>query len=111
MSQKNVGWILVIVGLFMFFKITTVSSFGFYSFRGYSTSGILLVLIILSAIALVVKNNKYTFWLFMISIILLVVSLILGTHISFIGVSLVDLLMIFVPIIFGAGLIIKSKVK
>ncbi len=54
MTKRNVGWVLVIIGLFMLFKMVRVSSFGFYRFGRISTSAIVLVLLIISAIAVVV---------------------------------------------------------
>ena len=109
MTKRNVGWVLNIIGLFMFFKMIRVSSFGFYRIGRMSTSAIVLVLLILSAIAVVVNKNKFTWGCFILSVCLLVLSLILGTELYFAYVSLVDVLLVFVPIIVGTGLIIKSS--
>ena len=108
MSKKTIGWILVIIGLFMLFKMVRVGSFGFFRIRGMSTSAIVLVLLILSAISVVVNKNKLTFGCFVLSLALLVVSLILGTELYFEYSSLTDILLVFVPIVVGTGLIIRG---
>ena len=108
MSKKFIGWVLVIIGLFMLFKMVRVSSFGFFRFRGINTSAIVLVLLILSAIAIVVNKNKFTFGCFVMSLALLVISLILGTELYFDYSSLTDILLVFVPVVIGTGLILQS---
>ena len=111
MSKRSVGWILVIIGLFMLFKMVRVSSFGFYRIGRVSTSAIILVLLIISAIAVVVNKNKFTIGCLIMSLVLLVVALMLGTTLYFAYASLVDILLVFVPIVAGAGLIIKSALE
>lgn len=108
MTKKTVGWILVIIGLFMLFKMVRVGSFGFYRIGRISTSAIVLVLLILSGIAIVVDKNKFTVGCMVMSLILLVASLILGTEFYFSYVTLTDVLLVFVPVVAGAGLIIQS---
>jgi len=109
MSKKTIGWILVVIGLFMLFKMVRVSSFGFYRFGRVSTSAIVLVLLILSAIAVVVNKNKITMGCLIGSLALLVLSLILGTELYFAYTSLVDILLVLVPVVVGIGLIIKGS--
>ncbi len=111
MTKKNVGWILVIIGLFMLFKMVRVSSFGFYRIGRVSTSAIVLVLLIISAIAVVVNKNKFTWGCLIMSLCLLVLSLVLGTELYFAYASLTDVLLVFVPVVVGAGLIIKSTIE
>lgn len=111
MSKRSVGWILVIIGLFMLFKMVRVSSFGFYRIGRVNTSAIILVLLIISAIAAVVNKNKFTIGCLIMSLVLLVVALMLGTNLYFAYASLVDILLVFVPIVAGAGLIIKSALE
>ena len=108
MTKKTCGWVLVIIGLFMLFKMVRVSSFGFFRIGRVSTSAIVLVLLIISAISVVVNNNKFTFGCFVLSLGLLVVALLLGTEFYFAYSSLTDILLVLVPVVFGAGLIIKS---
>lgn len=108
MTKRNAGWILVIIGLFMLFKMVRVSSFGFYRIGGVNTAAIVLMLLIVSAIAVVVNRNRFTIGCFIACLCLLVISLVLGTNLYFGYVSLIDILLVFVPIIIGAGLIIKS---
>ena len=108
MSKKTIGWILVVIGLFMLFKMVRVSSFEFYCIGRVNTSAIVLVLLILSAIAVVVDKNKFTVGCLVASLAFLVVSLILGIRFYFAYSSLVDILLVLVPVIVGTGLIIKS---
>ena len=110
-TKKTIGWVLVIIGLFMLFKMVRVYSFGFYRIGRMSTSAIVLVLLVLSAIAVVVKRNKITIGCLVLSLILLVLSLILGTQLYFTSVSLVDVLLVFIPTIVGTGLIIRSALE
>lgn len=111
MTKKRVGWVLVIIGLFMLFKMVRVSSFGFYRIGRMSTSAIVLVLLIISAIAVVVNKNKFTWGCFVLSLSLLVVALLLGTEFYFAYSSLTDILLVLVPVVIGAGLIIKGAIE
>ena len=111
MSKKTIGWILNIIGLFMLFKMVRVSSFGFYRIGRVSTSAIVLVLLIVSAIAVVVNKNKFTWGCLVASLCLLVLSLILGTQLYFAYASLIDILLVFVPIVIGTGLLVRSAME
>lgn len=108
MTKKSIGWILVIIGLFMLFKMVRVSSFGFFRIGRLNTSAIVLVLLILSAIAVVIEKNKFTFGCLILSLAFLVISLVLGTDLYFAYSSLTDILLVFVPVVVGTGLILKS---
>ena len=111
MTKRNVGWILVVIGLFMLFKMVRVSSFGFMRIGRMSTSAIVLVLLVLSGIAMVVNKNKITTGCFILSLCFLVLSIILGTELHLAYTTLVDVLLVFIPIVVGVGLIIRSKFK
>lgn len=111
MSKRTAGWILIVVGLVMMFRMVRISDIRFFSFGGVSTSAIILVLLILSGIGVVVNNNKFTRGAVIASVALLVLSLILGTDIYFAYTSLLNVLLVFVPIIIGVGLVIKSAVE
>jgi len=110
-TKKTIGWVLVIIGLFMLFKMVRVSSFGFYRIGRMSTSAIVLVLLVLSAIAVIVKRNKITFGCLIMSLVLLVLSLLLGTELYFMHVTLVDILLVLIPTIIGTGLLIRSSLE
>lgn len=110
-TKKSIGWVLVIIGLFMLFKMVRVYSFGFYRIGRMSTSAIVLVLLVLSAIAVVVKRNKITIGCLILSLVLLVLSLILGTELYFTHVTLVDILLVLVPTIIGTGLLIRNALE
>ena len=107
-TKKTIGWVLIIIGLFMLFKMVRVYSFGFYRIGRMSTSAIVLVLLVLSAIAVVVKRNAITIACLILSLILLVLSLILGTQLYFTSVTLTDVLLVFIPTIVGTGILIRT---
>ena len=107
-SSQMIGIGLILVRLFMLFKSARVSSFGFYRFGNISTSGIILVLMILSGIALVVKPCMVTKIFMGLTVAMLVLSLILGTHIGFWGITVLDIILMLVPTVIGTGLLIKS---
>ena len=111
MTKRTAGWALIVVGLVMMFKMVRISDIGFYRFGSVSTSAIILVLLILSGIAVVVNSNKFTRGALIVSVALLVLSLILGTDIYFAYTSLLNVLLVFVPIILGVGLVIKSALE
>ncbi len=106
--KKILGSVLILIGLFMLFKEVRVTSFGFWRIGVVNTSAIVLVLLLLSAIALVVKVNKITKGCLIASLCMLVLSLILGTNLHFTYMSLIDLLLIFIPIVIGLGLLIRE---
>lgn len=103
-----IGFILVAVGIVMFFKSTRVQSWGFYRFgSSVSTGGIVVALILLDLILYVATQSKVTKVMFPILIALLVLLLILGTRLSFHG-TLLDMLLMLVPAAIGAGLLLKA---
>lgn len=109
-KERIIGIILTLIGLFMLFKAARVHSFGFFRFYGVSTSGIILVLMIISGVFLVAKPSKLSKIFMITSVCMLVLSLILGTNISFYYVSLLDIILILVPLAIGLGLIVKSYI-
>ncbi len=110
-KQKIIGIILILIGLFMLFKSVHVYSFNFYRINGISTAGIILVLLCISGVSLVVKRNKFTIGLVILSLLALVLSIILGTKISFYGITLLDIILMLIPLIFGVGFVISSYLK
>ena len=63
---------------------------------------------ILSAIAFLVRQDKLTLGLLIGSFVALVLSIILGTRLYFTYLTLIDLMLIFVPAIIGIALILKD---
>jgi len=105
--EKIFGYILVAVGLFMLFKSMRISNFGFWRVWGISTSGIIIVLMIVSGVAVVVKTNKITKGCLIGTLCMLIISVILGTSIHFTYMSVLDLLLILAPLVIGTGLLIR----
>lgn len=102
-----IGFILVAFSLFILFKSTRIYTWGFYRiWNGVSTGGIIIALILLDVVLYVATKSKVTKVLLPILIAMLVLSMILGTHLAFTG-SLLDLLLILIPMAVGAGLLLK----
>ena len=102
------GVILILVSLFMLLKNTYVSSFGFYSFGRVNTGAILIVLLILAVIFAVVKPCKASKVLIGAILAALVLSLILGMRIGFVRMSVLDVLLMVVPLAIGIGLVLRG---
>jgi hypothetical protein len=106
--KKYIGIGLIGLSLFMLFRSIRVMSIGFLRIGAISTSGILITFIILSAIAFLVRQDKLTLGLLIGSFVALVLSIILGTRLYFTYLTLIDLMLIFVPAIIGIALILKD---
>lgn len=106
--KKYIGIGLIGLSLFMLFRAIRVMSIGFLRIGAISTSGILITFIILSAIAFLVRQDKLTLGLLIGSFVALVLSIILGTRLYFTYLTLIDLMLIFVPAIIGIALILKD---
>ncbi len=102
-----IGVVLIVFGLFMFFKSTTVSSWGFWRLGPVSTGGILIGLLLLDVVLLVATSAKVCKILIPVLAGLLVLSVILGTQIHFHG-SVLDMLLMLIPAAVGAGLVLKG---
>ena len=101
-----IGVVLIVVGLFIFFKNSSIYSFSFYRIGRVSTGGILIALL-LDVILLVATSSKICKILLPVLIGMLVLSIILGTHIVYNG-QVLDLLLTLIPAAAGAGLLIKG---
>ena len=101
------GPALILVGLFMFFKSTSVYSFGFFRIGRVSTGGILIALLLVDVVFLVVTGKKICKLLIPVLGGMLVLSILLGAELHFHGTT-VDLLLMLVPAAVGAGLAIKG---
>ena len=102
------GVILIAVSLFMLFKNTYVTSFGFYSFGRVNTGAILIVLLILAIIFAVVKPSTFSRVLIGVILAGLVLSLLLGMRIGFRPMSVLDMLLMVAPLAVGTGLVLKA---
>lgn len=102
------GIILILVGLFMLFKNTYVTTFGFYSLGRINTGGVLIVLLVLAVIYAVVRPSVFSKVLIAVLVAGLVVSLLLGMHISFRYMTLSDVLLILAPLAAGIGLVLRG---
>ena len=102
-----IGVVLIVVGLFIFFKNSSIYSFSFYRIGRVSTGGILIALLLLDVILLVATSSKICKILLPVLIGMLVLSIILGTHIVYNG-QVLDLLLTLIPAAAGAGLLIKG---
>ena len=105
------GIILILVSLFMIFKNTYVTTFNFYSIGRVNTGAILIVLLILSVIFAVVKPSTVSKVLIAVVLFLMVLSLILETRIGFRHVSVLDVILMVVPLAVGIGLVLKNLLR
>lgn len=102
------GVILILVGLFMLFKNTYVTTFGFYSFGRVNTGGILIVLLISTVVFAVVRPSTLSRVLIGVIVAALVLSLLLGMHIGFRHMTLTDVFLILAPLAVGIGLVLRG---
>lgn len=102
------GIILILVGLFMLFQNTYVTSFSFYSFGRVNTGAILIVLLVLAVIFAVVKPSKLSKILIGVLLAGLVVSLLLGMRMGFRFMSVSDVLLMLAPLAVGVGLVLRA---
>ena len=102
------GIILIAVSLFMIFQNTYVTTLSFYRFGRVNTGAILIVLLILAVIFAVVRPCTLSKVLIGVILAGLVVSLLLGMHIGFKRMSVLDVLLMVVPLAIGIGLVLKA---
>ena len=102
------GIILILVSLFMIFKNTYVTSISFYRFGPVNTGAILIVLLILAVIFAVAKPSRLSKILIGAILAGLVLSLILGMQIGFRSMSVLDVILMILPLAVGAGLVLKN---
>ncbi len=102
------GIILILVGLFMLFKNTYVTTFAFYSFGRVNTGAILIVLLVLAVIFAVVRPSTLSKVIIGVLVAGLVISLLLGMHVGFRYMTLSDVLLILAPLAVGVGLVLRG---
>ena len=106
--EYTFGIILILVGLFMLFKNTYVTSFAFYSFGRVNTGAILIVLLVLAVIFAVVRPSTLSKVLIGVIVAGLDISVLLGMHIGFRYMTLSDVLLILAPLAAGIGLVLRG---
>lgn len=102
------GILLILVSLFMIFKNTYVSTIHFYTIGRVNTGAILIILFILAVIFAVAKPSALSKVLIGVILVALVISLILGMHIGFRHMSVLDVILMVVPLAIGIGLVLKN---
>ena len=101
------GSLLVGFGIFMFFKSTMLTSFGFYRIGRVSTGGILIALILLDVVLWAATGHRLTKIAMPLLICMLILSVILGTRLHFTG-SVLNLFLMLIPSAVGAGLLLRG---
>lgn len=113
MKERNIeyiiGSILLAFGIFMLFKSIRIYSIDFYRFGSISTGAILIGLLFILGIIMVIWYKPFMKYIAFGIVLLIVASIILGTRLHFTG-SLVDLLLMLVPIVVGSGLFIRGAI-
>ena len=103
-----IGAILIAFGVFMFFKVTRIYSWGFYRIGNrVSTGGILIALTLFDIVFLFATKHRITKILLPILIAMIVLSIVLGTELYYHG-SVLDLFLMLVPAAVGAGLVLRT---
>ncbi|MBQ3482062.1 MAG: hypothetical protein IJH48_07080 [Oscillospiraceae bacterium] len=103
-----IGVILIVFGIFMFFKSTRVYTWGFYRIGNtVSTGGILIALTLFDLVFLVATKHRIAKILMPILIAMIVLSIVLGTQLSYYG-SVLDLFLMLIPAAVGAGLVLRA---
>lgn len=103
-----IGAVLIAVSLFMLFKNTYISSWGFHRIGGMNTGAILFILLIVSIMAYVASPSREKMYLIIGILALIVLSLVSGIHFVLRYMSLLDALLIFVPLAAGIGLLLPA---
>lgn len=106
-----IGLLFMLAGLIMFLRNVTVGSFIFYRIGYVNTGAIVLVLMIISFMALIIKPNKITKSLLLISFIMLIIVIILSIDIRVARMSILSLIIMMFMLFGGIALIIKSMIK
>jgi hypothetical protein len=111
LGDAILGLVLTIIGAALFLMNVHVSSFSFfYVYHGVSIGGILMILLIVSFITLIVKNNWVTRSIFIGLCILFFVSVIASIHFYISYISAFKLVLILGTLALGIGLLLKSLV-
>lgn len=108
------GLLLSLLSLVLFLMHVRVGSFNFWGSRvfGFVNPGaIILIMIIVSFIALLVKPCKVTKLLLPAMIIILIINIIVSLNIYLVSMSIFTLLLILAPGCVGIALIIKGLIK
>lgn len=104
-----IGIILLLFGVFMFFKNVRLYSFDFYHIGTVSTGAIIIALLFIDAILMIAWYKPVMKYICFALIGMLVLSIILGTRLHFVG-SLLDLILMLAPLAAGVGLCLKGFV-
>ena len=102
------GVILILVSLFMIFKNTYVTTISFYYFGRVNTGAILVVLLVLAVIFAVARPSAFSHVLIGVILAGLVISLLMGMHIGFRRMSVLDVILMVIPLAVGVGLVLKN---
>lgn len=102
-----IGAILLMFGIFMFFKNVRLYSFDFYHIGAISTGAIIIALLFIDAILMIACYKPIMKYACFLLVGLLVLSIILGTRLHFSG-SLTDLILMLAPLAAGAGFCFKG---
>lgn len=102
-----IGCILVFFGGFLLLRNITVYSFGFSRWFGSATGGILVIVFIACFMVMVIRTNFFTKLLCVMSVVAIIINVILGTHLVFNRVSMVELLAMIMLFFGGLAFILK----
>lgn len=110
-SDFILGLIFMITGLIMFLKNVRVGTFTFFHLGGFVNTGVIvLVLMIICFMSVIIKPNKITKSLLILSFIILILVIILSLNITVVRMSILALIIMLGMMFGGLAIMIKSMI-
>ena len=106
------GLIFMVSGLIMFLRHVRVGTFTFFRIGGFvNTGAVVLVFMIVCFMALIIKPNKITKGLLMLSFVMLILTIILSLNITVARMSILSLIIMLGMMFGGLALMIKNMIQ
>ena len=106
-----IGLIFMIIGLISFLKNVNVCTFHFREFWGINSGAVVIVFMIASFMALIIKPNIFTKILLALSVLILILVIILSIRITMSRMNILELIIMLGMLFGGTALMIKSFIK
>lgn len=111
-NELLVGSMLLILGLIIISMNATVSFYGFYFFRSRISGGITLIPLFVGIVMLVVmQEKKWGKIVTAVSIAAILISLVLSMNIHIRTTNLFSVLVMFIPVLVGVGLMVRGYMR
>ena len=107
-----IGLIFMVTGLIMFLRNVRVGTFTFYRLGGFvNTGAVVLVFMIACFMALIIKPNKITKALLVLSAIMLILVIVLSINITVARMSILSLIIMLFMMFGGLALMIRNMIS